>query len=268
MIQTLISQGGEFLKNLILAVLIYLIGKLVVKILTNLLIKVMEKSKIDTTLIKFLSNMVYSLLLAFVVLAALERLGVETTNFAAIIAAAGLAIGFALQGSLGNFASGVMLIVFKPFKIGDLVEVSGTLGVVEEISVFTTTLKSGDNKWICVPNGNITGGNIINYSAKPTRRVDMVFGCGYDDDLKAVKAFLEETVKAHPLVLEDPAPTIAVSELADSSVNFVVRPWVKTADYWTVYFDLHEQIKVGMDERGFSIPYPQQDVHMHQASAA
>ncbi|MCA8923845.1 MAG: mechanosensitive ion channel [Planctomycetes bacterium] len=262
------SQGGEFLKNLIVALLIYMIGKMVVKMLTNILVKVMEKSKIDTTLIKFLSNMVYSLLLAFVVLAALERLGVETTNFAAIIAAAGLAVGFALQGSLGNFASGVMLIIFKPFKIGDLVEVGGTLGVVEEISVFTTTLKSGDNKWICVPNGGITGGNIINYSAKPTRRVDMVYGCGYGDDLKAVKAYLEEAVKSHPKVLAEPAPTVAVSELGDNSVNFVVRPWCKTEDYWAVWFDMHEQIKLGMDERGFSIPYPQRDVHMHTVTAA
>jgi len=266
--ENVISQGGEFVKRLILAVLIYLIGKMIVKMLTNLLVKVMEKSKIDTTLIKFLSNMVYSLLLAFVVLAALDRLGVPTTNFAAIIAAAGLAVGFALQGSLGNFASGVMLIIFKPFKIGDLVEVAGTLGVVEEISVFTTTLKSADNKWICVPNGGITGGNIVNYSAMPTRRVDMVFGCGYDDDLKAVKTYLEETVKAHPKVLADPAPTIAVSELGDSSVNFVVRPWCNTADYWTVWFDMHEQIKIGMGEKGFNIPYPTQDVHVHQTSAA
>ena len=267
-INGLISQGGELLKSLILAILVYVIGKMVVKQVTKLVVKLMEKSKVDATLTKFISNVVYALLLVLVVLAALGQLGVDTTSFMAIIAAAGFAIGFALQGSLGNFAAGVMLIVFKPFKIGDLVEAGGTLGVVEEISVFTTILKSGDNKWICVPNGGITSGNIVNYSAKPTRRVDMVFGCGYDDDLKAVKAYLEETVKAHPKVLADPAPTIAVSELGDSSVNFVVRPWCNTADYWTVWFDLHEQIKVGMGEKGFNIPYPTHDVHVHQASNA
>lgn len=268
LISGLISQGGELLKSLVLAILVYVIGKIVVKQITKLVVKLMEKSKVDATLTKFISNVVYALLLVLVVLAALGQLGVDTTSFMAIIAAAGFAIGFALQGSLGNFAAGVMLIVFKPFKIGDLVEAGGTLGVVEEISVFTTILKSGDNKWICVPNGGITGGNIINYSAKPTRRVDMVFGCGYDDDLKAVKAYLEETVKAHPKVLADPAPTVAVSELGDSSVNFVVRPWCNTADYWTVWFDLHEQIKIGMGEKGFTIPYPTHDVHVHQASNA
>ena len=225
----------------------------------------MEKAKLDTTLIKFVSNLAYALMLAFVVVAALGRLGVDTTSFAAIIAAGGLAVGFALQGSLGNFAAGVMLITFKPFKVGDLVEVGGSTGVVEEVQIFNTMLKTADNVTIIVPNGSITGGTITNYSAQATRRIDLVFGCGYGDDLKAVKAYLEEVLAAEERVLKDPAPTVAVAELGDCSVNFVVRPWVNAADYWAVRFDLLERIKLGFDERGFSIPYPTQDLHIVSA---
>ena len=183
-----------------------------------------------------------------------------------IIAAAGLAVGFALQGTLGNFAAGVMLIVFRPFKIGDFIEAGGVTGTVEEIQIFCTIIKTGDNKKVIVPNSDIGGGTITNYSAKPTRRVDMVFGIGYEDDIKKAKQVLERILKADERILKDPAPVIAVSELADSSVNFVVRPWVKSSDYWGVFWDTHETVKVEFDKEGISIPFPQQDVHMHQVA--
>ena len=195
----------------------------------------------------------------------LFRLGVNTTSFAAILAAAGLAVGMALKDTLGNFASGVMIILFKPYKVGDFVEIAGTAGVVEEIHIFNTVMKTGDNIQMYIPNGTVTGGKICNYSAKETRRIDLTIGCGYDDDIKAVKDYLNEVLKGHEKVAQDPEPTVAVGELADSSVNFVVRAWVKTPDYWAVRWDLIEKIKIGFDEKGFSIPYPQSDVHMHEA---
>jgi small conductance mechanosensitive channel len=202
--------------------------------------------------------------MTFVIVAAIGTLGVQTTSFVAVLGAAGLAVGFALQGSLSNFAAGVMLIVFRPFKAGDYVEAGGTAGSVQEVSIFTTVMKTPDNKKVIIPNSQITGGSITNYSAMETRRVDMVFGIGYGDNIKQAKDTLEQILAADERILKDPAPTIAVSELADSSVNFVVRPWVKTADYWAVYFDLTEKVKLTFDEKGISIPFPQQDVHMHQ----
>jgi len=199
----------------------------------------------------------------FVVIAAIDRLGIDTTSFAAILAAAGLAVGLALQGSLSNFASGVMLILFKPFKVGDFVEAGGSAGSIEEIHIFNTIMRTGDNVQIIIPNSTITDGTITNYSAKETRRIDLVVGCGYDDDLKAVKEFLVALLKADERILLDPEPFVAVSELGDSSVNFVVRPWVKSEDYWTTRWDLTACIKIGFDEQGFNIPYPTQDVNMH-----
>jgi small conductance mechanosensitive channel len=211
--------------------------------------------------------MAYMGIMALVVISALGQLGVNTTSFAAIIAAAGLAIGFALQGSLGNFAAGIMLIIFRPFKAGDFVEAGGVAGVVEDVQIFATKIRTGDNKEITVPNGAITGSSIVNYSAKPTRRVDMVFGIGYDDDIKRAKEILEQVVTSDQRVLSDPAPTIAVSELADSSVNFVVRPWVNSGDYWPVLFDITENVKLEFDKQSVSIPFPQTDVHVHQSAA-
>jgi small conductance mechanosensitive channel len=207
------------------------------------------------------------LALTMVIIAALGRLGVNTSSFVAVIAAAGLAIGFALQGSLANFAAGVMLIFFRPFKVGDYVEAGGVSGTVEEVQIFMTALKTPDNKAVVVPNSSITGGNIVNYSAKPIRRVDLVMGIGYGDDIKRAKQVLEQVVSEDDRVLDDPAPTIAVLELADSSVNFAVRPWVRTPDYWSVYFDLTERIKLEFDARGISIPFPQRDVHLHEVAA-
>lgn len=262
---TLLQQYAiTYGQNLIGALLIFIIGKWVSKRLKSLLERVLEKAKIDKTLISFGGNIAYALLLTFVVIAALGRLGVQTTSLAAIIGAAGLAIGLSMQGSLANLASGVMLLIFRPFKIGDFIEAGGVNGTVRDINIFTTTLTTGDNKRVIIPNASVSSGSITNYSAEKTRRIDLVFGCGYDDDIKKVKDTLIKIVSADKRVLKDPAPKIAVTELADSSVNFVVRPWVKTEDYWNVKFDLTEQVKVIFDQEGISIPYPQQDVYMHQ----
>jgi len=247
--------------NIAMALAIFIIGKMIVNTLSSILRKVLAKSKMDDILINFVSSIFKTILLLFVVIAALDQLGVDTTSLIALLGAAGLAIGLALQSSLQNFASGVMLIVFRPFKAGDFVEVAGTSGVVETINIFSSTLRTGDNREIIIPNGSIYGGTITNYSARERRRVDMVFGIGYDDDLKKAKQMLQDIVTADERVLADPAPVIAVSELADSSVNFVVRPWVKTADYWKVLWDLTEEVKMKFDEAGISIPYPQMDIH-------
>jgi small conductance mechanosensitive channel len=235
-------------------------------VLTSILQKLLTRSKMDSMLVEFVTSILRAILLLFVVIAALDQLGVDTTSLIALLGAAGLAVGLALQNSLQNFAAGVMLIVFRPFKAGDFVEAGGTAGVVESISIFSSTFRTGDNKEVIVPNGSIYGGTITNYSARETRRIDMVFGIGYDDDIRKAKDLLQQLVTADPRVLADPAPVIAVSELADSSVNFIVRPWVKTSDYWAVYWDLTEKVKLEFDANGVSIPYPQMDVHQHQAA--
>jgi small conductance mechanosensitive channel len=264
----IIEWGALYGMKIVGALAILIIGRIVVGILTGALKKVMRKSKMDETLVKFLSSLTKTGLLVILFIVVLNQLGIQTTSFVAIIGAIGLAIGFALQGSLANFAAGVMLILFKPFKSGDFIEAGGTTGSVEEIGIFSTIMKTPDNKKIIVPNSNITGGNIVNYSAKETRRVDLVFGIGYDDDLKKAKQLLGQILQGDDRILKDPAPVVAVSELADSSVNFVVRPWVKSADYWGVYWDLTEKVKLTFDAESISIPYPQQDVHMHQAASA
>lgn len=261
--------GINFLgKNLLGAIIIFIIGRIVISFLVRIARNLMTRAKIEETLIDFAASMIRMLLLAFVVLAALQQLGVDTTSFAAILAAAGFAVGFALQGSLGNFAAGVMLIIFKPFKKGDVIEAGGTKGAVSEVGVFVTTVKTPDNVVTIVPNSAITGGNITNFSAEPTRRIDMTFGCAYDDDLKAVKAYLIEEVSKNPKVLATPAPAVFVSGLGDSSVDFAVRPWVNSADYWGVMAELTEAIKVGFDEKGFNFPYPTQDVNVTTTSAS
>ena len=245
------------------AILVFIVGRWIAKALKKLINKVMTKNNVDPTLVSFIGDLTYFALLAFVVIAAINQLGVQTTSFIAVIGAAGLAIGLALQGSLANFAAGFLLMLFRPFKVGDYIEGAGVAGAVEEIQIFTTQLKSPDNKKIIIPNAKLTGDNIINYSANETRRVDLVIGVGYDDDLAKVKEVLEDVLSKDDRILKDPAPTIAVGELADSSVNFVVRPWVKTADYWDVYFDTTESVKKRFDADGISIPFPQRDVHMH-----
>lgn len=236
-----------------------------VAIVTNISKKLMTKAKVDELLVNFVGSILNSMLLLFVVIATLDQLGVDTTSFIALIGAAGLAIGLALQGSLQNLASGVMLIIFRPFTIGNFIEAGGATGVVEEIGIFSTTMRSGDNREIIVPNGSIFGGTITNYSARDTRRVDMVFGIGYDDDIKKAKNIIQDILENDERVLKDPEALIALGELADSSVNFKVRPWCKADDYWDVYHDTHENIKLAFDEQGISIPYPQMDVHQSAA---
>ena len=263
----LVGNGVDFVIKLVTAFLIFYIGKKLAKALTNLAKKAMEKSKMDEALVSFLGAMANIGLMLIVIMAALSQLGVNMMGFGAILAAAGLAIGLSLQGTLSNFASGVMIILFKPFKIGDFVNVAGESGVIEEIHIFNTMMRTGDNVQIIIPNGSVVGGNITNFSAKETRRIDLIVGCGYEDDIKAVKEHLTDMVTKHELILQDPAPVVAVHELGDSCINFVVRPWVKSADYWAVRWELTENIKISFDEKGFSIPYPQTDVHVHRVES-
>jgi small conductance mechanosensitive channel len=257
-----------WLDNIVMAILIYVIGRWIATLLVKLSRKLMTKAKVDPLLVNFIGSMLGGLLTLVVIIASLDRLGVNTTSLIALIGAAGLAIGLALQGTLANFASGVLLIVFKPFKVGDFVEAGGVSGVIEEIRIFNTMFRTGDNKEMIVPNGQIYGGTIVNYSARATRRIDLTIGIGYDADIKLAKETLNALIKADERILADPAPVIAVSELADSSVNFVVRPWVKSGDYWGVYWDLLESVKLTFDEKGISIPYPQMDVHVDGVSNA
>lgn len=253
-----------FAINIAMALVIYVIGRFIVNILVSAFGQVMAKSKYDEMLINFLKSIVKAILMLFVIIASLNQLGINTTSLAAILAAAGLAIGLSLQSSLQNFAAGVMLLVFRPFKKGDFIDAGGVAGSVKSIGVFSTVMNTPDNKEIIIPNGNIYGGNIINFSAKDTRRVDMKFGIGYGDDLLLAKKLLEEMVAADERILAEPAPQIAVAELGDSSVNFVVRPWVNSSDYWGVMFDFTEAVKLRFDAEGISIPFPQMDVHLHK----
>ncbi|MEJ2133753.1 MAG: mechanosensitive ion channel [Desulfofustis sp.] len=250
--------------RIIAALAILVIGNWLAKKIAAIFVKMMDRNNVDVTLTKFLKNIIYYALLTAVVIAAAGQLGINTTSFLTVVGAAGLAIGLALKDSLANFSAGVMLILFRPFKVGDWVTVAGETGAVEEITIFNTVMNTADNQRKIIPNGIITSGTITNITANDTRRIDMVFGIGYDDNIKAAEQVFTDIIKAEPRVLSDPAPTVAVAELADSSVNFVVRPWVKTADYWAVKFVLTEQIKLALDEAGISIPFPQQDVHMHQ----
>jgi len=266
--EDLIQQGYALLATyglkVVFAIIVLIVGRWVARLFSKLIQRVMKKQEIDETLRSFIGNMTYYALLTFVVLAALGQLGIQTTSFIAVIGAAGLAIGLALQGSLANFASGFLMIMFRPFKVGDLIEGAGVMGTVESLQIFTTQLRTPDNKKIIIPNASLTGDNIINWSATGTRRVDMVFGIGYEDDIDKAKALIHEILSADDRVLEDPAPLVALSELADSSVNFVARPWVKSGDYWSVFFDTTEAVKKRFDAEGISIPYPQSDVHLYQ----
>jgi small conductance mechanosensitive channel len=246
------------------ALAIFLLGKFVIRLLVGAISKMMTKQGVDKTLETFICNLVRTALMVVVVIAAIGALGVETTSFIAIFGAAGLAVGLALQGSLSNFASGVLIVLFRPYRVGDFVEAAGIAGSVEQVQILTTILKTGDNKQIIVPNSQIMDSIITNYSANDTRRVDMVVGVSYEDDLDKVRKTIEELLAADERILDEPAPTIAVSELADSSVNFVVRPWVKSSDYWGVKFEMTEAIKKRFDKEGISFPYPQQDVHVYK----
>ncbi|MDX1432938.1 MAG: mechanosensitive ion channel [Gammaproteobacteria bacterium] len=264
-VQSLVATYGL---QVVAAIVIFFVGKWIARLLAGMLERAMVRAGTDPMLTKFAVSITYFALFIFVVMAALNQLGVQTTSFIAVLGAAGLAIGLALQGSLSNFAAGVMIILFRPFKVGDYIEAAGTAGSVEEILIFSTKLKSPDNKQLYVPNGAIINGNITNYSAKDMRRVDLVFGCAYGDDMAKVKSLLKEILDADERVLDDPAYTIGLLQLGDNSVNWAVRPWVKTADYWSVYFDLNETVKRRFDEAGISIPFPQRDVHIIKDEAA
>ena len=259
------DRGPEFAAKLLAGVVILFVGLWLSKAAAAILSRVLLGMKIDETLTKFLCRVAYAMIVALVAIAALGAIGVDTTAMAAVFAAAGLAVGLALQDSLSNFASGVMIILFRPFAAGDFIEAGGATGIVEEIHIFHTMMRTPDNVQLLVPNGKITGGNISNYSRKETRRIDLVVGCGYGDNLQTVKQFLSELVQNDLRILPEPAPIVAVHELAENSVNFVVRPWVANADYWSVRWDLTEAIKTGFDEHGFQIPFPQRDLHLYHA---
>jgi small conductance mechanosensitive channel len=267
-LEKIYEWGALYGTKIIGAIAILIIGRLLVGLFARIVSRLLRKGKADETLSRFLVSLTRIALMTFIVIAALGTLGVQTASFVAIIGAAGLAIGFALQGSLANFASGVMLIIFRPIKRDDLVEVVGKLGVVKEIHIFNTILKTLDNKRVIVPNSKVTGDIIVNYSAEGILRVDMEFGISYGDHIPKAKEILENTVASDPRVLKEPAYTVAVKELGDSSVNFVVRPFVKVEDYWGVYFDVTEKVKLTFDEQGVSIPFPQRDVHLFQAATS
>ena len=255
--QNLVPYAVSFLW----ALLIFIVGRMLASRLSNLARGVMDK-KLDPTISQFVARLLHVVLLVFVIIAALDQLGVQTTSIIALFGAATLAVGFAMKDSLSNFAAGVMLIVYRPFRVGDFVDAGGVMGTVQEVRIFATLMTTPDNKEIIVPNSAILGGNITNFSAKSTRRVDMVFGVSYDADLSKVKNVLQDILSKDERILPEPAPVIAVSELADSSVNLIVRPWVNSADYWKVFWDTTEAVKTRFDQEGISIPFPQMDVHL------
>ena len=263
--QDLVAAWGL---KVIAAIAIFVIGRWIAKAVRNGIRRMMKKADADPIIIGFVGSMTYIALLAFVVIAALGQLGIQTTSFIAILGAAGLAVGLALQGSLANFAAGFLRIIFRPFKVGDFIEGAGVAGIVEAIHIFTTTLKTGDNKLIIIPNAKLSGDNITNYSAQETRRVDMTVGVAYDADLSVVRDVLNDIINKEDRVLKDPAPLVAVAELADNSVNFVVRVWTKTDDYWGVKFDTTETIKNRFDAEGIGIPFPQRDIHIVSGQVA
>lgn len=256
--QLLFQWGGR----IVAALLIFLIGRWIAAMIASGVAKAIDRAGVDKTLSQFLRNLTYMVLLVFIVLTAISALGVPTTNFLAILGAAGLAVGLALKDSLSNFSSGVMLVFFRPFKVGDYVEAGGVAGTVSAVRIFSTIIKTPDNRVITVPNSMIYGDTITNFSAESTRRVDLVFGIGYDDNVERAKELIAETLDADNRILKDPAPAMMLLELADSSVNLAVRPWVESADYWAVRGDLLERVKQALENNGLSIPYPQRDLHI------
>jgi len=249
------------------AVVIFIIGRFVAGLAKRIVSKVLTKRGVDASVVSFVASLLYTLVLVSAVLASLAKFGIQTTSFVAILGAAGLAVGLALQGSLSNFAAGVLILVLRPYSTDDVIEAAGVVGKVTSIQLFTTVITTPDNIKILVPNGKIYGDVIKNITANPTRRLDLVVGIGYSSSMKKAQELLAEILKNDDRVLDDPAPTIAVAELADSSVNLVVRPWVKKEDYWPLKFDLNERIKDIFDENGIDIPFPQRTVHLTGASA-
>jgi small conductance mechanosensitive channel len=266
LLATLQTNGVEFGMDILIALVIFYVGRIIARMLKKGIRRMMRSQELDKILETFVSNLAYWTIMIFVIIAAINQLGVQTTSLIAVMGAAGLAVGLALQGSLSNFAAGVLIVLFRPYRVGDWVEAAGISGSVEQVQILTTILKTGDNKQIIVPNSQIMGSIITNYSANDTRRVDLVIGVSYSDDIDKVRATIREIVDADSRILKEPACAITVAALADSSVNFNVRPWVKTGDYWAVLFDLTEAIKKRFDEEGISIPFPQQDVHIYNES--
>ncbi len=263
--ETVRTAGLDFGMNALIALVIFFVGRIIARLVTKGLHNVMQSQEVDKILETFVCNLAYWALMIFVIIATINQIGVQTTSLIAIMGAAGLAIGLALQGSLANFAAGVLIVMFRPYRVGDFVEAAGIAGVVLQVQILTTILKTGDNKQIIVPNGQIMNSIITNFSAHDTRRVEMTVGVSYDDDLDKVRSTIQDLVNADERILKDPECLIAVSELADSSVNFTVRPWVNTADYSGVKFDLTEAIKKRFDKEGISFPFPQQDVHIYKS---
>ena len=258
-IQEIVTVWGL---KVIAAVAIFIVGRWIAMFMRRVIRRLMERANVESIITGFVSSIAYIALLAFVVIAALGQLGIQTTSFIAVLGAAGLAIGLALQGSLANFAAGFLMIIFRPFKVGDFIEGAGVAGIVEEIQIFTTTLKTPDNKIIIIPNAKLSGDNIVNYSTQETRRVDMSVGVAYDSDLSHVKKVLNDIISQDERVLADPPPQVVVAELADSSVNLVVRVWTKSGDYWAVKCDMTETIKNRFDAEGINIPFPQREIRI------
>jgi small conductance mechanosensitive channel len=261
-LQTIYEYLATYWLQVVAAIVIFVVGRWLAKLISKLVARALTKAKVEPTLTNFVKNLCHIALLTFVIIAALKKLGIPMTEFTVVVGAAGLAIGFALQGTLANFAAGIMLIIFKPFKVGDFVELAGKKGTVKGIQIFNTILNAPDNVRIIIPNGQVTGTSIVNYTVNGTRRVDLVVGVSYEDDLKKARQVIGQVLAGEDRILTDPPTTVAVSELGDSSVNFVVRPWVKAADYWDVYFNITESVKLALDKNGITIPYPQRDVHM------
>ena len=250
--------------RIVSAIAIFVIGRWVAKGVTRLVERLMVKRKVDETLVSFVSHLGYVALLAFVIIATLNKLGIQTASIIAVVGAAGLAIGLALQGSLSNFAAGVLMIIFRPFKVGDYIEGAGVSGTVESIQIFTTQLKTPDNKTIIIPNAKISGDNIVNYSTKGSRRVDLVFGIGYSDDISEARQIIMDILTKDERVFKDPEPVVVVSELADSSVNLTTHAWARSSDVWDIFFETNEKVKNAFDAQGITIPFPQRDVHVYE----
>lgn len=262
MMSSLIEIGSSIGISLLMALAILIVGRQLVKLILRLITVALEKSKVEDTVRIFVTNLLNTLLMILVFIAAINQLGIETTSIIAVLGAAGLAIGLALQGSLSNFAAGILIVIYRPYKVGDYIEAGNHAGTVKDIQIFSTVLKTPDNKIVVVPNGSIMNGSIVNYSDQDTRRVDLIISCSYEDDIDKVRSVLEDILKKEKRILKDPKPQIAVAELADSSVNFIFRPWVKRTDYLPVYYSLLEEVKKRFDKEGISIPYPQSDVHI------
>lgn len=258
------ALGAEFGVKLVTAIVIFIIGRWAAKIIRNLIEKALRKTRTDETLVSFTMNLAYIAMIAFVVIAALGQLGIQTTSFIAVLGAAGLAVGLALQGSLSNFAAGVLMLIFRPFKVGDYIEGAGVAGTVKEVQIFTTILLTPDNKTIIVPNAKITGDNITNYATQGTRRIDLAFDIAYGADLDKAKRVLMDIIKADKRLLADPAPSILVGQIGDGRVNLLCRPWVRADDYWDAYFDFTEAVKKRFDAEGINPPVPRRDVYMFQ----